>query len=149
MQIIRCLDPGMSLLVGTVNAQNRPACCRAVALASSDDVTTVTVYLPIATSHETIQNLATTRRMAIAATHPIDHCSIQLKGTPGDTRLAREDEAAFVKSRFEAFADILDSIGIPSRVTRNASCWPAFAVSVRVEQVFDQTPGPKAGARVR
>jgi hypothetical protein len=149
MQISRCLDPGMSLLVGTVNGQNVPACCRAAALASSDELATVTVYLPIATSHETIQNLATTGRMAIAATHPIDHCSIQLKGTPGDARLARDDEATFVKARFEAFAAILDTIGIPARVTRNAVCWPAFAITMRVEQIFDQTPGPKAGARIR
>jgi hypothetical protein len=149
MQITRCLDPGMSLLVGTVNAQNIPACCRAVALASSDDLATVTVYVPLATSHETIQNLATTHRMAIAATNPIDHWAIQLKGASAEARLAREDEAAFVKSRFEAFGDVLDGIGIPARVTRNASCWPAFAVSMRVDQIFDQTPGPKAGARVR
>jgi hypothetical protein len=139
----------MSLLVGTVNAQNIPLCCRAVALASRDDVANVTVYLPIATSHETLQNLATTRRMAVAATHPIDHCSIQLKGTASDARLARADEAAFVKSRFHAFAEILDTLGIPSRVTLNASCWPAFAVDLRVEQVFEQTPGPRAGTRVR
>jgi hypothetical protein len=149
MQAARCLDPGMSLLVGTVDRHNVPACCRALALTSSDDLATVVVYLPIATSHETMQNLATTGRMAIAATNPIDHCSIQLKGTPGDARLAREDEAAFVRSRFEAFGDVLDSLGIPTRVTRNVVCWPAFAVSMRVEQVFDQTPGPKAGARVR
>jgi len=149
MQIRRCLDPGMSLLVGTVNAQNVPACCRAVALVSSDEIATVTVYLPVATSHETVRNFATTRRMAIAATHPVDHCSIQLKGTPGEARLAREDEAAFVRSHFEAFAGILDSLGVPSRVTLNASYWPAFAVTMRVEQVFNQTPGPKAGTRVR
>lgn len=149
MLISRCLDPGMSLLVATVNARNIPACCRAIALASTDDVATVTVYLPVATSHETIQNLATTRRVAIGASNPIDHCSIQLKGSSSDTRLARDDEAAFVKSRFDSFADVLDRLGVPARVTKNAVCWPAFAVTVRVEQVFDQTPGPKAGARVR
>jgi hypothetical protein len=45
MQISRCLDPGMTLIVGTANAQNVPVSCRAVALASQDDVTTVTVCL--------------------------------------------------------------------------------------------------------
>jgi hypothetical protein len=44
---------------------------------------------------------------------------------------------------------VLDRIGIPSALTRNASCWPAFAVTLRVEQVFDQTPGPNAGTQVR
>lgn len=149
MQITRCLDPGMSLLVGTVNAKNIPLCCRAVALRSRDEVATVTVYLPIATSHETLQNLALTGRMAIAATHPIDHFSLQLKGTTGDARLARADEEVFVRTRFRAFADILDTLGIPATVTSNASCWPALAVDMRVEQVFEQTPGPRAGTRVR
>jgi hypothetical protein len=148
-RVKRCLDAGMSLLVATVNAENVPSCCRAIALASADDLATVTVYLPLATSHETVQNIATTRRLAIAATYPPDHFSIQLKGTAGDARLARDDEAPFVRSRLAAFADVLDTIGIPRRVTANAACWPAFAVDMRVEQVFDQTPGPNAGTRVR
>jgi hypothetical protein len=149
MQISRCLDPGMTLIVGTANAQNVPVCCRAVALSSRDDAATVTVYLPVATSHETVQNLATTRRIAITATDPIDHCSIQLKGTTDDARLARDDEARFVGERFRAIADSLDRIGIPARVTGNAAWWPAFAVSVRIDEIYDQTPGPKAGTRVR
>lgn len=148
-RVKRCLDAGMSLLVATVNAENVPSCCRAVALASADDLATVTVYLPLATSHETVQNIATTRRLAIGATYPHDNFSIQLKGTASDTRLARDDEAAFVRSRLNAFADVLDAIGIPRRVSANAACWPAFAVDMRVEQVFDQTPGPNAGTRLR
>jgi hypothetical protein len=149
MDICRCLNPGMSLLVATVDEKNIPSCCRAMALVSTDDVQTVTVYVPIATSHDTIRNLATTRRIAIAATNPIDHASIQLKGSMVNSRVARDEEASLVKSRLNAFAEVLDSIGIPSVMTRNATCWPAFAVDVKVEEVFDQTPGPKAGTRVR
>jgi hypothetical protein len=149
MQISRCLDPGMSILVATVDRRNVPSCCRAIALMSNDDVRTLTVYMPIATSHETIQNLATTRRIAISATNPIDHSSIQMKGTMSASRVARDDEAAFVRSRLDAFADVLESAGVPVAMTRNASCWPAFAVDVVVEHVFDQTPGPNAGVRVR
>ena|SRR5687767_12621210 len=149
MQISRCLDPGMTLIVGTANAQKIPVCCRAVALASQDDVATVTVYLPVATSHETVQNLATTHRIAITATYPIDHCSIQLKGTAHDARLARDDEARFVGERFRAIADSLDRIGVPASVTGNAAWWPAFAVDVRINEIYDQTPGPKAGTRIR
>lgn len=147
-RVRRCLDAGMSLLVATVNSQLVPVCCRAIALASADDLTTVTVYLPLATSHETIQNVATTHRMAIAATFPLDNFSVQLKGTTGDARIARDDEAAFVRSRLASFADVLDTIGVPRRATLNAACWPAFAVDMRVEQAFEQTPGPNAGTRL-
>jgi hypothetical protein len=145
----RCLEPGLSILVGTVDAQGAPSCCRAIAIASNDGLQTVTVYLPVATSHETIQNLGTTKRLAVAATHVIDHCATQLKGATSDARLAREDEAAFVRERLEAFADMLDAVGVPKRLTRSLSHWPAFAIKMRVEQVFEQTPGPNAGSRLR
>jgi hypothetical protein len=103
----------------------------------------------VATSHETIQNLGTTKRLAVAATHVIDHCATQLKGATSDARLACEDEAAFVRERLEAFADMLDAVGVPKRLTRSLSHWPAFAIKMRVEQVFEQTPGPNAGSRLR
>ena len=139
----------MSILVGTADASGRPSCCRAIAISSDDDLKTVTVYLPVATSHDTIQNIATTNRLAIAATDPADHSATQIKGTTTDARLAREDEAAFVRGRLDAFAEKLDSFGVPRRLTRSVAHWPAFVVSMRVEQVFDQTPGPNAGSRLR
>ena len=80
---------------------------------------------------------------------PMDHCATQLKGMTIETRLAREDEASFVRGRLDAFADVLDSIGVPKGLTRAVAHWPAFAVSMRVEQVFEQTPGPNAGSRLR
>jgi hypothetical protein len=145
---LRCLEPGLSVLVGTANASGMPVSCRAIAIRSDDELATITVYLPLATSQETIQNLATTRRLAVGVTHPRDSFSTQFKGTTLDARLAREDEAAFVRARLDAFADVLDCIGIPRRVTRSLAHWPAFAVTLRVEQTFDQTPGPRAGNAV-
>jgi hypothetical protein len=139
----------MSILVGTVDARGNPSCCRAIALTSSDDLATLTTYLPVATSQATIANIAVNGRLAIVASHPIDHSSIQLKGTTSGARLAREDESRLVKARLEAFADILDTIGLPRRVVRSVAHWPAFAVEMRVDSVFEQTPGPKAGTRIQ
>ena len=145
----RCLEPGTSILVGTAGPAGIPSCCRGIAIESRDEFETVTVYLPVATSHETIHNLATTKRLAVVATHPRDNFATQFKGTTAEARLAREDEEAFVRARLDAFADVLDRIGVPRRLTRTMAHWPAFAVTMRVEQVFDQTPGPNAGSRVR
>ncbi len=145
----RCLEPGLSVLVGTTDLQGMPSTCRGIALASQEDLRLVTVFVPVATSHETIQNIAKTKRLAVTATHPIDHSSTQLKGTAVDVRLARDDEAAFVRARLDAYADVLDTVGVPRRLTRSVTHWPAFAVSVRVDQIFDQTPGPNAGGRLQ
>jgi hypothetical protein len=148
-RIDRCLEAGNSILVATVNAQNAPSCCRAIALRSTDDLATVTVYLPMATSQQIIQDVATTHRMAVAATHIIDHTSTQLKGTATTARVAGVDEMAFVKSRLDAFADVIESIGVPGRTGRTLAHWPAFAVEIKVDEIFDQTPGPKAGTRLK
>jgi hypothetical protein len=148
-RVHRCLEPGMSIVVSAVDAHGAPSCCRATALSSTDDLRTVTVYLPVATSHDTIENLALTRRLAIAAMFPLDHFATQIKGVLEETRLAGEEEAPFIRDRLEAFATVLDAAGIPKRLTRSLGHWPAFAVRIRVEQVFDQTPGPKAGARLQ
>lgn len=145
----RCLEPGLSILVGTADPAGVPSCCRGIAIESHDAFETLTVYLPVATSQETIHNLATTKQMAVVATHPRDNFATQFKGVTLEARLARDDEAELVRVKLEAFADVLDRIGVPRRMTRTVAHWPAFAVTLRVEHVFDQTPGPNAGSRVR
>ncbi len=147
-RVQRCLEPGLSVLVGTADAAGSPACCRGIAISTPDDLQTITVYVPVATSHETIQNVGVTKRIAVTVTHPRDNFATQFKGTAVDARLAREDEGAFVRSRLDAFADVLDRIGVPRRLTRGVAHWPAFAVTLRVEQTFEQTPGPNAGRPV-
>ena len=148
-RIQRCLGAATSVLVGTVDAQGMPSCSHAVALKPDDDLTKVAVYLPIATSQQIIQDIATTRRLAVSATQVIEHYSVQLKGTAQTARLARDDEAAFVQAHHQAYMDVLHSIGIPRRLTRSLAYWPAFVVDLNVEEVFEQTPGPNAGARLR
>ena len=148
-RILRCLEPGMSVIVGSVDGQGIPACCRAVALRSSDGLATVTVFVPMATSRETMANVASTRRLAVVSTQPIEHCATQLKGVAESTRVAREDELPFVRQHLGSFAAVLNSLGYPPRVTNAVVHWPAFAIEMRVEEIYEQSPGPKAGTRLR
>jgi hypothetical protein len=126
-----------------------PSCCRAVAFTLTDDLGTATVYVPVATSHQTIQNVAATKRLAVNVSHPVDHHSVQFKGKTLDARLARDDEAPLIDSRVDAFADTLQTVGVPRRLAHSVAYWPAFALTMRVEQIFEQTPGPHAGSRLR
>lgn len=147
--LARYLGNGMSIVVGTVGADGWPATCRAVALVGHEDGQGVTVYLPVATGAETIANVATSGRVAIVSSCPSDHGTIQMKGRSRGVRVAREGEAGVVRAQMERFADALDQVGVPRHVTRSFTSWPAFAVEVEVEAVFEQTPGPRAGALVK
>ena len=148
-RIRHCLEAGASVLVATVDARGIPSCCRAAAITSDDDLQTVAIYLPIATSQQTIKDIATTHRLAVTATHVVEHFSVQLKGTACAARLARDDEAALVEDRYQAFAEVLYNIGLPRRLTGSVVHWPAFVVDMKVEEIFEQTPGPNAGTRLR
>ena len=142
------LEGGRSVIVGTVDARGIASCCRGIALRANDEAGTVTVYVSAATSHEVVANAATTRRLAVASCAPLDHSTIQLKGTATDVRMARDDEEAFLSERHDAFAAVLEQIGLPRRVSGRVNRWPAFAIDVLVEEIYDQTPGPRAGVQL-
>ena len=146
---LRCLNAGLSILVGTVDPKGTPSCCRAIAIASDDELKTLTVYVPVATSQDTIKNVALTQRLAVVASSVFDHCTTQLKGTTTEARLAREDERERVRRGLDTFADTLERLGMPPRRTHSVAHWPAFAITMRVEDIFEQTPGPQAGTRIR
>ena len=148
-RLLKSIEPGVSVIVGSVDAQGNPACCRAVGLRSDDELATATVFVPMATSKETIANVSSTRRIAVVTTHPISHCATQLKGVVEQTRLARADEEPFVAAHLGGFGGVLNTIGYPPRLTRAVVHWPAFALEIRIEEIFEQSPGPNAGTRLR
>jgi hypothetical protein len=145
----KCVEPGVSVIVGSVDAAGNPSCCRAVGLRTDDGLKTVTVFVPVATSKDTLANVAATERLAVVTTHPISHCATQLKGVVARTRPARDDEKPFIVEHFAGFGGVLNTIGYPLRVTRSVAHWPAFALEMRVEEIYEQSPGPKAGTRLR
>lgn len=145
----KCVQSGLSVIVATADSERVPATCRAVAMKTNDDFATVTVYIPAATSHETMANIATTRRLAVSCSEVSTHEATQIKGVTRAVRLAPKEDQAFVRERIEAFALSLEAIGLPRHFTRRIAHWPAFAVDVTIEEVFDQTPGPKAGTPLR
>jgi hypothetical protein len=145
----RQLAPGTSILVGTVDPSGWPACCRGVALVVHPDREGVTVYVPVATAAETVANIASNGRVAVVSSEIVSHVTVQLKGRARAVRIAGEAEAEAVHAHFDRFIDALDSVGLPRGIGRALSRWPAFAVDLAVEAVFEQTPGPRAGQLVK
>lgn len=139
----------MSLYAGAVGIDGTPVGCRAVALTANPELSRITVYVPMATSSDLVACVAATKRLAVVATYPPDHFSMQLKGTTTGVRLAADHERDLVRDRLDGFAEVLFELGVPTRVVRSVSHWPAFAIDLEVEEIFDQTPGPQAGRPMR
>jgi len=93
----------------------------------------------------TLRNVAENPRLAIQISHPLDHRTVQLKGQVVASVEAAEADRGFVEQYVSELAAVVDQIGMPfDRVNRMAH-WPAAAITVRVAEVFLQTPGPGAG----
>ncbi len=137
---------GLTIMVGTVDADGFPACCRASALQGNQDFTRLTVFLPVATAQQTVANIATTRRLAVVASSPPDHATVQFKGWSLAVRLASPEEAELIRAQASRFAEVVTTLGVPPAVTGKINRLPAYAVEMSLEVIYDQTPGPKAGS---
>ncbi len=143
------LRAGPALQVGTRDDGLVPECARAVGYRLDPGGGAVRVYVPQVTGGRTIANVRAWPRAAIVAAHPIDHRSLQLKGDVVAVAEAAEDERAAVLDYLATHGALLEMVGIPRAITRRVVAWPAWAIDVAVTDLFEQTPGPGAGERLR
>jgi hypothetical protein len=106
----------------------------------------VTLFLPRQAAGRTLENLASNGRVAAVFARPLDDLSFQLKGEVLEVRDATEADRPIIERYRPLLAEMFQFVGIPSRITFAMAVWPAAAVRFRVESIFVQTPGPKAGA---
>lgn len=140
------LQSGVSLLVGTRDADLVPESLRAVGARVEPGGAEVTVYLPVATSARALANLRDNGRLAVCFSRPLDHRSVQLKGAVVALRDGVEADRRVVERYRALLTDVLAAVGVPPRITLQITHWPVAAARFRVESVFVQTPGPGAGA---
>lgn len=144
--LIAFLQQGVAINIGTRNARLEPAACYAAAAVVDADRRHLTVFVPAAGADRVLADLQSNGQAAVVFARPEDDRACQVKGTFVSARPATDDEAATVHGQYAGFLHQLEIIGMPGESTRSWIVWPAVAVRLRVTAVFDQTPGPKAGA---
>jgi hypothetical protein len=136
---------------GTRDAQNVPAHHLVMGLAIAPDREHVTLLIPEHAAAGLRENLADNGRVAISSGEAVSHENYQLKGVCTEVRpcTAADHE---VQDRWQAALDAyLTKYGFPEayrNVARRMKARPAVAVTFRIEEVFDQKPGPGAGERI-
>lgn len=144
--IIDFVESGISVLVGTRSDRLLPNCCRGVAARVDRETGELLVFLPTATAAQNIADLEQNRRIAVCFSRAVDHRSIQMKGSVQSIESADEaDREAILRYR-RAFTEAWGTIGIAPRLTLRVAHWPAHRIRVRIDSIFNQTPGPGAGA---
>jgi hypothetical protein len=133
-----------AVAVGTRDAALRPACALASGVAFPG-VGRVTVYVAEAAGAETLANLEANGAIAVAFEEILSHHTVQVKGRVLEIRPAADGERALVEKSIEGFFRQVEAVGAAPGVVRRRRRWPCRAVTFEVTDVFEQTPGPKAG----
>jgi len=142
------LQSGLSISVATRDADLTPDGTRAWAVAVDPDGVHVTAFLTAKTATSHVRNLESNGQLALCFDRPSDSRACQLKGVFVDARRCRPSERDEIERQVRGFFADLSIIGVPAVVFTGWVRWPAVAVRMRVTDVFHQTPGPGAGARL-
>ena len=146
------LESGVSVVVGTRDERLVPEIVRAWGPQVSRDRRSIRLCVPDATSVRTRTNLVGNGRIAAAFSLPSNYETVQLKGRHLRTTKPTAEDLLRVDRHRESFAGVNESIGVPrARVEafwrRELAGSPLFVtIHFVVDAIFDQTPGPAAGA---
>lgn len=142
------LASGVVMYVGTRSRDLFPESVFAMGARVDCEKGVVTVFLPGATSASTLENLQDNGQIAVALTRPSDHKSLQIKGRALAVRDGTASDRDLQSVHRAALTEQFASVGIPRGLTRRIGWWPSVAVDIELQEIFAQTPGPRAGERV-
>jgi general stress protein 26 len=147
--LLAVVDQGASVLVASRDEKQRPSVMRA--MASRRDGETITVYLARSQSRQLLADIERSGRVAAMFSQPSTHLSIQMKSSAVSVRPADESDRPAIDRYAVAMEGEVESVGYPrhlARVMLASKLDDLVAVSFEAGEVFDQTPGAKAGAQV-
>jgi hypothetical protein len=147
-ELVEFIESGLSASVGTRDANLRPECLRAMGASVGSDRQSISVYLNQALAGRTLENIADNGSIAVVFSRPLDHRSLQIKGRVIGTRPANAADRALQERYLAGFVEQLYCVNFPRAVSRRIRLWPSVVVTFGADELFAQTPGPGAGARV-
>ena len=146
------LERGVSMMVGTRDAELAPELIRAWGLRISRDRKRVSLCVARAGSARTLENLKDNGRIAVTCALPLNSNAVQLWGRCIGTAQANRQDLSAVEAHREEFARTNESIGVPrpfiEALWQRELAGSRAMVRIRfvAEQIFNQTPGPDAGS---
>lgn len=140
------LQEGIGIEIGSRNERLEPSGARVVAVRVEDDGEHLVAFVPAEAASHVMRDLQTNGQAAIVFVRPPDERACQVKGIFSGVRDARDDEREEVLAQWDRWLDRLASIGLARGAFDHWPAWPCVAIRVRANAIFNQTPGPGAGA---
>ncbi len=141
------LRGGNSMIVATRSAALEPFVTRAAAVRVLGPQR-LAVLLPRATSARCIADLKNNGEIALCVCSPQNFRTFQLKGRSQEIEPAGPEDVQLAEEQLGVFTEATLPFGNSRALCRNLWLFDCWRVEVEVRQIFTQTPGPGAGARL-
>jgi len=146
--LVAFVHSGVAIGVGTRSDDLRPAFTRGWGPVSTDgrSLTFCVIAPPGSPARENIEGNGA---IAVVFNPPTAGRALQLKGVVVEAREPKPAELERAERHLEAFVAEAEQVGVPPELTRRGfRRADLFAVTFSIYEVFDQTPGQRAGARL-
>jgi hypothetical protein len=139
---------GVATVVATRDDRMRPSLQRGWALTVSDDGREVTVCVPATPGSQARENLESSGAVAITCSRPTTYRTVQVKGNVVAIRDPTPEQRGAAEAHADAFSQEVEKLGLPPDTGRRMFDTDLVSVTIAVAELYDQTPGPTAGARL-
>lgn len=144
-ELVELLHGEVSFYLATRDGELRPRGSRVLAARAAPEKNELTIFGYREALEQHLASLRENGRMALSLARPSDDTAYQLKGRYLRHRACSEVDRALVERQVAQLRRNLESIGIPIATFANWKTWPSLAITMEVEEIFNQTPGPLAG----
>lgn len=114
----------------------------------SEDRQSLTVFIPKAVMANTLRNLESNGRAGVTINHIATMESFQFKGRYSGHRDTTAQETEMQLNAIGKLNNMFSQFGYPEGYMAGLQYDPAIAVTIDIEAVFRQTPGPGAGQQI-
>jgi hypothetical protein len=109
----------------------------------------LTVFIPKSTCERTLANISNNKKMAVTVGEPMSHVLFQFKGDyMSHAEASESDEHGMDNYLHTFYENYLKLFGYPPEVKETFDYKPAVGITFAIEEIFVQTPGPKAGTTI-
>ncbi|MBE0614092.1 MAG: pyridoxamine 5'-phosphate oxidase family protein [Burkholderiales bacterium] len=139
-----------SMSVAARDAHNRPVVGRALGCRVSADRRKLTVFLSGSREALALECLRENGAIALTVTRPTTNETLQFKGTVRDILTPSDADRAEIAAYRQSFVEELATMGYEPGFSDAvlAGSEDSMAVVFEPSAIYDQTPGPKAGAKL-
>jgi hypothetical protein len=148
-ETIARLQEAASIVVGTVSPTGEPHAGRGWGMVGSDDTTDAIRVLLDGSDAVTIGHCEARGQVALTVANVRTLRSMQMKGTAVEVcPVTAEDDELTDRYCDDFFRAIVETDNYPREALEGWRPSALVACTIRIESMYDQTPGPRAGAAV-